>query len=87
MNNFIDSLSVSTEDKIKLRSIGADNPGALLGAIYAVPEAMAEFIGQNTLTTVTNELEALLTPEQKEIFNQELPNFKVQPFLENKKLK
>lgn len=86
MNNFIDTLSISQENKIKLASLGADNPAALLGVIYAVPEAMSEFIGYDPFNIVKKELNALLTPEQKSIFDQDLPDFKIQPFLDKKNL-
>lgn len=84
MQEFIDKLTISFEDKIKLNSIGADNPAALLGVIYAAPEAMEQFIGKNVMDTVTKQLEAVLTPEQKAIFSEAPPDFKIQPFLDSK---
>jgi hypothetical protein len=73
MSDFIDSFPLSDELKVKLRSVGADSPAALLGSLDAAGAAAENFLGRLALQRVRRLLRATLSPRDRKAFAAPLP--------------
>lgn len=73
MSDFIDGFPLSDELKMKLRSIGADSPAALLGSLDAAGAAAEQFFGKRALLQVQRLLRASLSPQDRKALAAPLP--------------
>lgn len=73
MSDFIDNFNISDELKMKLRSVGADSPAALLGSLDAAGAAAENFLGKQALRQVRTLLLASLSPQDRKALAAPLP--------------
>jgi hypothetical protein len=64
MSDFIDNLSVSTEERQKLKSLGATTPLAILSIQKASTEAFNNHFGTERAQAITDQLKSLLTDQE-----------------------
>ena len=63
---FLDGLKISDEDRAKLAAFGANTAFALLSIRKASKDAFDDYIGQDRADIVTEQLESLISDDQRE---------------------
>lgn len=71
--DYLESLSLSDEDKAKLQSMGMQSPFALLSIIKASPDAFEAFMGKEKTAQLAQELEAKLSEDERSLLETPLP--------------
>jgi len=72
---FLDDLPLSSDQRAKLRSLGAESPFALLGTIMASGKAFADFFGEPATKSLIAQLNSRLTSDQKAALETPVPQF------------
>jgi hypothetical protein len=61
--SFIDQIAEGPVEAQKLRELGAESPGHLLGQIYAAPEAFDRYVGPERAKVLVQKLRQLVPPD------------------------
>ena len=77
MDNYLDILPLSDEEKYKLTELGIDSPIALLSMIKANPSAFEDFLGLNKTVELENVLKNLVRDKELQTLKN-LPSVKTE---------
>ena len=64
MSEFIDQLSLTDEEREKLKALGVGSPLGVLSIRKASPEAFDRHFGSDRAQAIAEQLKALLTPSE-----------------------
>lgn len=86
MDNYLEKLSLSDEEKSKLIELAADSPSSLFSIIQANPAAFKQYFGEeNANRLMQNLLELIDTENLNKISEQNTNQFKLGAIISNQK--
>lgn len=76
MDSYLDKLSLSVEEKAKLKDLAAETPAALLSLIQANQKAFEDYFGAKRTPEILELLEDLVSHKERRILQHSPPNLR-----------
>src|SRR6266516_1198243 len=73
--SFLHGLPLSDEEKVKLQSLGAETPAALVGMMKASPDSFHRLLGPERAAEIRTHLERLISPDERAVLEAPVPAF------------
>ncbi|HMS44084.1 MAG TPA: hypothetical protein PKE69_27910 [Pyrinomonadaceae bacterium] len=70
MEDYLEKLSLTDEEKLKIKRLATDSPAALFSMIEAEPEVFDKYLGEKTARKLKTDLEMLLKPSERKILQE-----------------
>jgi len=75
VNDFIDSLALSEDEKARVEELGAESVPMLLGQLCAAPDAAASFLGDDLYKKLLAAAESRLRATERSILQMQTPQY------------
>jgi macrodomain Ter protein organizer (MatP/YcbG family) len=71
MEDYLENLPLSSEEKAKINALAVDSPAALLSMIEADPETLNQYLGEKATEKLKASLQTMLKPSEKRVLQAE----------------